>query len=152
VARFLCQNTGTTFSLLPHQLIPYCQYTVDAVVGTLLKVYAYQQIGQTGYHGASIELEPDCLVTPYLVQTWAALILSGFLRGHHVLHAKYTLPPSDKPRQSDKVKTIYLYLQSISDSDCPPNQQGVMAAIQYYFYQTKKCLFGKTSCDRKHPP
>ncbi len=61
---FFAAKKGATFSLLPNQLIPYCQYTVDAVVGTLLKVYEFQQTGQAGYHGVSLELESDCLVTP----------------------------------------------------------------------------------------
>lgn len=151
MARFLCNKTGGTFSLLPNQLIPYCQYTVDAVVGTLLKVYQFQQIGQTGYHGASIELDSDCFVTPYLIQTWAVLLLSGLLRGHHVLHEKFPFPVSKKPDPRDIIKTIYLYLQSINGVDCP-NRQCLKTAIRYHFNQTGKCLFGKTSCERNRPP
>ena len=98
VARFLCNSTGRTFSLLPHQLIPYCQYTVDAVVGTLLKVYDFQQIGQTGYHGAILELDSDCSVTRYLIQTWTVLFLSGLMRGHHVLCEKFSLQGSTQPK------------------------------------------------------
>jgi hypothetical protein len=36
IARFMCRRRRKTFSLLPIQLIPYFQYTVDAVMGTLL--------------------------------------------------------------------------------------------------------------------
>ena len=151
MARFLCKKTGGTFSLLPHQLIAYCQYTVDAVVGTLLKVYEFQQIGQTGYHRASIELDSDCSVTPYLIQTWAVLLLSGFLRGHHVLHEKFPFPMSKKPDPKDIIKTIYLYLQSISGVD-RPQRQCLKTAIRYHFNQTGKCLFGRTSCERNRPP
>jgi hypothetical protein len=149
VARFLCGSTGKTFSLLPRQLLPYCQYTIDAVVGTLFKVYKFQQIGQTGYHGASLELDCDCSVTPYLIQTWAMLILSGFLRGHHVLHKKYPLQTSKTSDQRNKIKVIYLYFQSISSVDSNLN---VTSAIQYHFQQTGKCLFGRTSCDRIRSP
>jgi hypothetical protein len=151
VARFLCSKTGSTFSLLPHQLIPYCQYTVDAVVGTLIKVYEFQLIGQTGYHGASLELDSDCSVTPYLIRTWAMLLLSGFFRGHHVLHKKFPLPVSKKPDPRQIIQTIYLYLQSISNADCP-NRQSVIPAIRYHFNKTGKYLFGRTSCDRIRPP
>jgi hypothetical protein len=77
VARFLCNKTGKTFSLLPNQLIPYCQYTVDSMIGTLLKVYHFQTIGQKGYYAATLELDPDCSVTPYLIVTWAMLVLYG---------------------------------------------------------------------------
>lgn len=149
VSRFLCVKSGQTFSLLPRQLIPYCQYTVDAVVGTLLKVYRFQQAGQEGYYGASLELDPDCSVTPYLIQTWAMLLLYGFLRGHHVLHAKYAM--THKPDSRKAVLTVYLYLQCIRDMDCP-NRESVIPAIRYHFQQTRKCLFGKTSCDRNRSP
>ena len=53
VARFLCKRKGCTFSLLPEQLIPYVQYTVDAVVRTILLVLAYRRRGQRGFHGAT---------------------------------------------------------------------------------------------------
>lgn len=150
MARFLCNKTGRTFSLLPFQLIPYCQYTVDAVVGTLLKAYEFQQIGQAGYHRASLELDPDCFVTPYLIQTWAVLLLAGFLRGHHVLRKKFPLQMSTGP-YPNIIKTIYLYLQTISGFDSP-NRQSVKPGMRYYFNQTGKCLFGRTSCDRIRPP
>ena len=35
IARFMCRRRRKTFSLLPTQLIPYFQYTVGAVMGTL---------------------------------------------------------------------------------------------------------------------
>jgi len=151
VARFLCNTTGRTFSLLPHQLIPYCQYTVEAVVGTLLKVYKFQQIGQTGYHGASLELDPDCSVTPYLIQTWAVLLMSGLMRGHHALCEKFSLRVSSMPGPGDTIKTIYLYFQSISGF-ASPNRQSIKPAIRYYFNQTGKWLFGRTSCKHIRPP
>ncbi len=137
--------------MLPSQLMPYCQYTVDAVIGTLIKVYDYQRIGQKGYHGASLELFPDCSVTPYLIQTWAVLIMAGFLRGHHVLHEKYPLPDSKKPDSMQIIATIYLYLQSISGSASPRPCQ-VKPAILYHFHQTEKFIFGRSSCDRNRPP
>lgn len=149
VARFVCRNTGQTFSLLPRQLIPYCQYTVDAVVGTLLNVYQFQQSGQVGFYGASLELDPDCSVTPYLIQTWAVLLLYGFLRSHHVFYTKFPMPHMPDPRKA--VAAVYLYLQSIGNTDCP-NRTSVIPAIRYYFHQTRKCLFGKTSCDRNRSP
>jgi len=137
--------------LLPSQLIPHCQYTVDAVIGTLIKVYEFQRIGQKGYHSASLELTPDCLVTPYLIQTWAVLILAGFLRGHHTLHEQFPVPGTKRPGSRQIITTIYLYFQSITGVDCPkPNQMNM--AIRYHFERTGKCLFGRTSCDRIRPP
>jgi len=116
----------------------------------LLKVYEFQRLGQKGYHGASLELDSDCSVTPFLIQTWALLLLAGFLRGHHVLHKKFALQASTRPNPRDIIQTIYLYLQSISGPNLP-NQKSIKLAIRYHFNETGKCLFGKTSCDR-HPP
>ena len=53
IARFLCRKRRKTFSLLPIQLIPYFQYTVGAVMGTLLLGMGCWQMGQKGFHGAS---------------------------------------------------------------------------------------------------
>lgn len=151
MSRSLCAKTGKTFSLLPSQLIPYCQYTVDAVIGTLVKVYEFQRIGQKGYHGASLELPPDCSVTPYLIQTWAVLILAGFLRGHHILHKKFPTPETKQPDSKHIITIIHLYLQSITGVDCPKSYQ-VKPAVRYHFNRTGKCLFGKASYDRIRPP
>ena len=151
VSRFLCTKTNKTFSLLPCQLIPYCQYTVSAMVGTLLMVYDFQQAGRTGYHGASLKLDSDCSVTPFLIRTWAVLLLSGFLRGHHVLCKKFPLQVLTRPDPRNAIRTIYLYLQSISGFDSP-DRQSVKPAIRYHFKQTGKCLFGKTSGERVRPP
>jgi hypothetical protein len=136
---------------LPCQLIPYYQYTVDAVVGTLLKVYKFQRAGRTGYYGASLELDSDCSVTPFLIRTWAVLLLSGFLRGHHVLCKKYPLKTSTRPDPRDAIRTIYLYLQAISGFDCP-DRKSLKPAIRYHFEQTGTCLFGKTSGERVRSP
>ncbi|MDY0222979.1 MAG: hypothetical protein RBR67_17750 [Desulfobacterium sp.] len=136
---------------MPSQLIPYCQYTVDAVIGTLVKVYDFQQIGQKGYYGASLELSPDCLVTPYLIETWAVLIQAGFLRGHHIFHEKVSLPGSKKFDSRQMITRIYLYLQNITGV-ASPKPCHVKPAIRYYFKRTGKCLFGRASCDRIRPP
>ncbi len=137
--------------MLPSQLIPYCQYTVDAVIGTLIKVYEFQCRGQKGYHGTTLELTPDCSVTPYLIQTWAVLILAGFLRGHHTLHEKFPVPGTKQPDSRQIITTIYLYLKSITGVDCPAPCQ-MKPAIRYHLNRTGKCLFGRTSCDRIRLP
>jgi hypothetical protein len=49
IARFLCRNKRRTFSLLPIQLIPYFQYTLCAVIGTLLLGLGYRQAGPAGF-------------------------------------------------------------------------------------------------------
>lgn len=121
------------------------------MVGTLLEVYRFQQMGQTGYHGASLELDPDCSVTPYLIQTWAVLLLSGFLRGHHILYKKFPLTKAEKPDLKSTVTAIFLYLQGISGS-AEPGRQTVMFSIRYHYKHTGTFLFGKTSSERSRSP
>jgi hypothetical protein len=94
IARFICRQRRKTFSLLPIQLIPYFQYTVGAVVGTLLLGMRCWQRGQKGFHGASVkvdEVDPDNRVTPWLIACWLVAVIQGFSRGHAVLRQFYNL-------------------------------------------------------------
>jgi hypothetical protein len=93
VARFICRRRRKTFSLLPIQLMPYFQYTVGAVVGTLFLGMECWQMGQKGFHGASVkvdEIDPESLVTPWLITCWLVAVVQGLRRGHaglrHVYH------------------------------------------------------------------
>ena len=85
IARFLCRRQESTFSLLPVQLIPYCQYTVHAILATLLFGLVCWRKGQRGFHGASIGVHPDSLVSPWLVAYWLAMIVRGFKGAHATL-------------------------------------------------------------------
>jgi hypothetical protein len=94
IARFICRQRRKTFSLLPIQLIPYFQYTVGAVVGTLFLGIGYWQTGQKGFHGASVkvdEVDPESLVTPWLIACWLVMVVRGLRRSHAVLRRLYDL-------------------------------------------------------------
>jgi hypothetical protein len=91
IARFKCRRVLTTFSLLPIQLIPYFQYTVVAVIGALLLGYNYWQSGQRGFFGASLKVDQESLVTPYLIVCWLQVVLRGFRRAHPELRQFYDL-------------------------------------------------------------
>jgi hypothetical protein len=91
IARFVCRQSRRTFSLLPIQLIPYVQYTVSAVVGTLLLGMGYWQTGQRGFYGASLEVDPESLVTPWLITCWLVAAVRGLRRNHAVLRRFYDL-------------------------------------------------------------
>jgi hypothetical protein len=94
IARFLCRRRRVTFSLLPIQLIPYFQYTVGAVVSTLLFGMGCWQMGQKGFHGASVkvdEVDPESLVTPWLITGWLVAVVRGLRRGHAALRQLYNL-------------------------------------------------------------
>lgn len=91
IARFLCRKRRKTFSLLPIQLIPYFQYTVGAVMGTLLLGMECWQTGQKGFYGASGAVDPESLVTPWLITCWLIAVVRGLGRGHAVLRRLYNL-------------------------------------------------------------
>ncbi len=91
IARFLCRKRRKTFSLLPVQLIPYFQYTVGAVVGTLLLGMECWHKGQKGFYGASQAVDPESLVTPWLITCWLVAMVRGLRRGHAVLRRLYAL-------------------------------------------------------------
>ncbi len=91
IARFLCDKREKTFSILPSQLIPYFQYTVNAVIGTLLLVLQCRQMGQKGFHGASVAVDPDSLLTPWLIACWLGVVVLGLRRAHGVLRRWYPL-------------------------------------------------------------
>jgi hypothetical protein len=77
--------------LLPIQLIPYFQYTVSAVIGALLLGYGCWQAGQQGFFGASVAVDPDSDLAPYLIICWLTVILRGLRRAHAVLGRRYDL-------------------------------------------------------------
>jgi hypothetical protein len=91
IARFLCRNRRKTFSLLPIQLIPYFQYTVGAVLGTLFLGMECWRMGQRGYYGASLEVDPESLVTPWLITCWLVVVVQGLRRSHPELRRFYPL-------------------------------------------------------------
>lgn len=77
--------------MLPIQLIPYFQYTVSAVIGTLLLGLGFWQLGHGGFFDASIEVDQDSLLTPYLIFCWLKVVVRGFRRAHAVLRRFYDL-------------------------------------------------------------
>jgi len=91
VARFLCRSRKKTFSLLPIQLIPYFQYTTQAMIGTLLLGCQSRQKGRGGFWDASRQVDPDSSVTPYLIAFWLQTVLRGFRRTHPELRRFYDL-------------------------------------------------------------
>ena len=91
IARFQCRKRRKTFSLLPIQLIPYFQYTADAVIGTLLLGMECWRKEQKGFYGACEELDPESLVTPWLITCWLAAVVRGLRRGHSELRRLYPL-------------------------------------------------------------
>ena len=88
---FCAASLARTFSLLPVQLIPYHQYTAGAVLGALVLGLGCWQAGEKSFCGAALAVDPDSLLTPYLVACWLAMAVRGLRRAHGALCRSYDL-------------------------------------------------------------
>lgn len=98
---------------MPTQLIPYHQYTVNAVIGALLLVLECSQKGQKGFYGASVAVDPDSLVTPWLMACWLAGVVLGLRRAHGILRQWYPLADIRSSPRSSTCKEVAAYFLSL---------------------------------------
>jgi hypothetical protein len=144
VARFLCRLKRRTFSLLPIQLAPYCQYTLKAIIGTLLLGLNSRQQGQRGFQGAVLALDPDSLVTPWLVACWLVLVLGGLKRAHTWLRQWYDLGGIRTVQQAwEQVRDYFLALGWKS-----PGSR-LIEVFHWYSRTTRQFMFGIPSQQRR---
>ena len=148
IARFKCRRVLTTFSLLPIQLIPYFQYTVFAVIGTLLLGYNYWQSGQRGFFGASVEVDQDSLVTPYLIICWLQVVLRGFRRAHPVLGRFYDLSGARTSEGRLGWEEVAGYLSAFGWKPDIPFVPLFFKLLHLYSQQARYFLFGTASQHR----
>jgi hypothetical protein len=149
IARFLCRRRERSFSLLPIQLIPYFQYTVTAVMGTLLLGFHYWQMGKRGFYGASVSVDADSLVTPYLVVCWLVLVARGLRRAHSVLRRFYNL--SDivtQTHRADLWREVFGYFLAIGLKSKILWAKRVLTLCRRYSRSTNRFLFGVPSQQR----
>jgi len=145
IARFLCRKHRKTFSLLPIQLIPYFQYTVGAVMGALFLGMGCWQMGQKGFHGASVEVDevdPESLVTPWLIACWLVAVLRGFRRGHAALRRFYSL---DGIQSSGTWGEAAAYFAAFGLKPMIEGLSLMMELVYRYSLATKQFLFGTPS-------
>lgn len=134
--------------MLPIQLIPYIQYTVVAVIYTLLLGYTCWQLGQQGYFGASVEVDPDSLVTPYLILCWLKVVLRGFRGAHPVLRRFYDLSGVQTSGNSAAWKEVGGYFLAIGWKPRKPWLSLIFKLLHLYSGQTRQFLFGTASQQR----
>ena len=134
---------------MPIQLIPYFQYTASAVLGTLLLGFQYWQMGKRGFYGASVEVDADSLVTPWLVVCWLAIVARGFRRAHAVLRRFYNL--SDivtKTHREALWKEVSGYFLAFGLKQKIPWAPIVLRLCRRYSQSTNRFLFGVPSQHR----
>jgi hypothetical protein len=145
IARFICRRHRKTFSLLPIQLIPYHQYTVSTVVRTLLFGVGCWQMGQKGFHGASVkvdEVDPENLITPWLITCWLVAGVKWLRRGHAVLRHFYNL---DGIHTSGAWEEAAAYFGAFGLRPKIDRLSLVMDLVYRYSRATGQFLFGKSS-------
>jgi len=153
IARFFCQEKRRTFSLLPVQLIPYFQYTVNAVIGTLLLGIQCRQMGQKGFYGASVAVDPESLVTPWLIACWLGIVVLSLRRAHGVLRRFYNLTDIRSSHSSvawEEAAGYFLWLGLLPQIRWGPVLQSI---LNRYSHSTRLFLFGTPSQHRAsaHP-
>jgi hypothetical protein len=151
IARFICRKRGKTFSLLPIQLIPYFQYTVGAVIGTLLFGIGCWQKGQKGFHGASLEVDPESLVTPWLITCWLVAVVQGLRHGHFALRQFYSLDGIHIPNRVRTWEEVAPYFAAFGLKSKVHWYPLLMDLVERYSRRTGQFLFGTPSQYRSSP-
>jgi hypothetical protein len=145
IARFICRRRRKTFSLLPIQLIPYFQYTVGAVMGTLLLGMGCWQMGQRGFHGGSVAVDPESLVTPWLISCWLVAVVRGLRRSHAVLRRLYDLDGIRTPNRAGTGEEAAGYFLAFGLKPTVRWHPLLMDLVYRYGRRTSQFLFGTPS-------
>jgi len=151
VPRFSCRCTGATFSLLPVHLIPYFQYTVDAVIGTLLLGLRYREVGQQGFYGAAVEVDAESDVTPWLVACWLSVVARGLRRAHAVLADWYDLGHVRTGEEGPGAAwgELGAYWIAFARGSPPEGPRIVLVPVRRYALATGRFLIGSPSQSRR---
>jgi hypothetical protein len=156
IARFLCRRGRRTFSLLPIQLIPYFHYTVAAVIGTIFIGFRCWQRGQKGFLGAVVavdRVDPDSLLTPWLIFCWLKVVVQGFRRAHAVLGRFYDLSGVRTRKRVAAWEEVGGYFSAFAWKPDTAWEAQLCKLMRRYSQMTAQFLFGTTSQQRlpSHP-
>jgi hypothetical protein len=114
-------------------------------MGTLLFGLGCWQMGQKGFYGASVkvdEVDPDSLLTPWLITCWLRAVIRGLRRGHGVLRQFYNL---DAVRTSGAWEEIAAYFDVFGLRSKTERLSLLMDPVYRYSRATGQFLFGTPS-------
>ncbi len=106
------------------------------------------QRGQKGFHGASEkvdEVDPDNLVTPWLIACWLAAVIRGLRRGHAMLRQFCNL---DGIRTSGAWEEAVAYFAAFGLGPKIDRLSLLMDLVDRYSRATGQFLFGTPSQHR----
>ena len=133
------------------QLIPYFQYTVAAVIGALLLGFGCWQRGQRGFFGAMLAVDtvdPDSLLTPWLIFCWLQVVLRGFRRAHPVLRQFYDLSSVRTSERGFTWEEVAGYFLAFGWKPDIPFVPLLFKLLHLYSQQARYFLFGTPSQHR----
>jgi hypothetical protein len=155
VPRFLCRNTGRTFSLLPHFLAPYHQYTVASMLFALLLAAACRPDGILSLFAAAEKLiAEDSRVTGFLLGTWLVLCVTGLRRERAELARWADLSSCQSAKSKSGFLTelnevcLALGVRGPCGEGELPSQRGLNQVLERHARTTRRFLFGVPSQDR----
>ena len=136
IARFQCRQKLLTFSMLPHQLAPYYQYTVLSMVAVLVLAEARSDFS---LEAVTLELEPDCRVLPHLIRSWRPIVVVGMRRAVGVLCTA----------EVDEAWVTVAGLASLWTARGPPAAHSAIVAVTHrYSEHVGRWLLGTPSQER----
>jgi len=147
----VCRRRRRTFSVLPTQLIPYHQYTANAVIGALLLGLECRRSGQKGYHGAALAVDPESRISPWLIATWLSMVVVGFRRAHALLSGFYNLAEIHIEHITgawERAAGYFTHLHCRSQTRWGPGLQGF---LNRYSLSCRLFLLGSASQGRRQP-
>ena len=103
------------------------------------------QRGQKGFYSASEGVDPESLVTPWLITCWLGMVVQGFRRSHGLLRGLYDLDGIRTLEKAEGWQEAAGYfggfgLKSKRDSHPP-----LMDVLGRYSRRTGQFLFGTPS-------
>jgi hypothetical protein len=149
VVRFQCLSVLRTFSLLPHQLVPYHQYTAESIVWAVWFVAHLCHVGSSApWSGGLNALSGETNVTAWLMRCWLYLLQRGFRGGHAVLMSLVDLSRVRTGGQVvEHLREVHAYLAALGIR-APPPKVRMTPWLKLYGLREHRFLLGTPSQQR----
>jgi hypothetical protein len=151
IARFRCGIGGGTFSMLPYQLVPYHQYTLESMVFALLlwrEMMSESGTSSSGY-AVSGTLSFKSFVSSSHLYSWLAVLCGGLRRRHSEMSEWAELTSVRFGRgTAQRLEEFYEYASVLCPRG-PPRQEALHSAAIRYGLESGGFLVGTPSQARR---
>lgn len=118
---------------------------MDTVIRTLLLGLGCCETGQAGFWGACLQVDPESLLTPWLVACWLTMVIRGLQRAHAVLRRFYCLDHVRVVRGAGPWEIATQYGSALFPEGRDPPLRELLAR---YVRAISRFLFGTPSQER----